>query len=124
MKTPQTTAAILGIAQAMTRDLARPDEQVAFLPHWPGLYPATGRFSPFKQIYFIRPASPREESALIDTLETQPVNWILLQDKALDERDDLRFRNTHPRTFRYLREHFANVAFPGMPPDTEMLHRR
>jgi len=124
MKVPQTTAAILNIAHTLTHTLARSDEEVAFLPHWPGLYPATNRFSPFKQIYFIRPASRAEEAALLDTLEKRRVNWLLLQDKALDERDDLRFRHTHPRTFQYLRTHFASVPFPGLPLDTELLHRR
>jgi hypothetical protein len=124
MQLPETIATIVHIAQTMTQQLARPDESVAFLPHWPGLYPVTHRFSPFRQIYFIRPASASEESALLTTLEHEPVNWVLLQDKALDDRDDLRFRNTHPRAFRYLHEHFAPVAFPGMPPGIEMLHRR
>jgi hypothetical protein len=110
MFVPPRTAAVLDIATAVATKLAKKDEAIVFLPHWPGLYPATSRLSPLKQTYLIRPSTPAEETEIIEALETKAVQWILLQDERLDNRDDLRFRKTNPLTLAYFREHFDIVA--------------
>jgi hypothetical protein len=124
MYLPRRTASVLNIADILANKLARKDESIVFLPHWPGLYPAMGRLSPLWQTYFIRPASPAEEAQVIASLERRRVQWVLLQDERLDNRDDLRFCNTNPRTFRYFRANFESLAVPGLPRDTVILRRK
>jgi hypothetical protein len=110
MFVPRRTAAVLDIATVVATKLAKQDEAIAFLPHWPALYPATNRLSPLKQTYFIRPSTPAEEAAIIESLERKRVQWVLLQDERIDNRDDLRFKNTNPRTHAYFRANFDIVA--------------
>jgi hypothetical protein len=48
----------------------------------------------------------------------------MLQDETIDNRDDLRFRNTNPRTVEYLRSRFGRVPLPDLPQDTVLLRRK
>jgi len=124
MRVSRESAAILDTATKLSEDHARPDEAVMFLPHWPGLYAATSRWSPLPQIYFIRPASAAEEERTVAQMETRRVAWVMLQDYRLDGRDALRFRRTNPMTFEYLARNFEQIAVPGSPSDTTVWRRR
>jgi hypothetical protein len=124
MYVPAKTAAVLSASMHLTTTLAKPDEPVAFIPHWPGLYAATGRISPLHQTYFIRPASESEDQSIIAELEGHHVKWVMLQDETIDNRDDLRFHRTNPRTFDYFVSHFERVPLPNLPHDTIVLRHR
>lgn len=115
---------LLTLADRVANKLAKPEEQVVFLPHWPGLYAFTNRISPLKQIYFIRPASPPEEEAELLVLRKKDVRWVLLRDYKLDGRDELRFRNTNPLIFKYFTENFEQLSLVGVPRDTVVLRRK
>jgi len=117
------SAVLLRLANRVAHELAKPGEGVAFLPHWPGLYPATGSVSPFYQTYFILPATAAEEEVTLAAMGSRHVTWIMLQDSELDGRSDLRFRNTNPRTFAYLQRHFRRVEMPNFPPMATILRR-
>jgi hypothetical protein len=106
---PERNAAPLTVASVVDR-LANADDSVAFLAHLPGLYPATNRLSPLKELYLIWPASPSEDEALIMAFKQKQIKWVLLQDEMIDGRDDLFFHNTHPRTFAYIKAAFEPVA--------------
>lgn len=114
---------VLASAHHLAHDLAKPDEPILFLPLMPGLYPFTGRLSPVKRIYFVFP-SPEEDRALLAEIEAARVEWVMLQDYALDDRDDLRFRNTNPMVFEYFRKNFGAVPIATLPSDQVVLHRR
>ena len=118
------TARVMASAQLLADELARPDESILFLPHMPGLYPFTHRLSPIKPIYLIFPASPEEDQALAEEIDLQQVQWVMLQDHALDDREDLRFRKTNPIVFQRLVETFELVPMESLPPDIVLLHRR
>ena len=116
-------AHVLASAQRLAEDYARPDEPILFLPNLPGLYPFVGRSSPTRQIYFIFPASPEEDRALLAEINAAGVQWVMLHDYALDGRDDLRFRNTNPIVFAYLQKNFISVPVPTLPRDMTIWHR-
>ena len=123
MIAPIFHAHVMKSAQILANELAKKDEPILFLPHMPGLYPLTGRLSPTNQIYFIFPATPGEDRALLAEIETANVQWVMLHDYPLDGRDDLRFRNTHPIVFDFFRKNFEPVKIATMPPDMIALHR-
>ncbi len=116
-------AQVLDIADIVARHLAEPGEGVMFLPHWPGLYAATNRRSPVNHLYFTRP-TPGLDEATLAQMEAGNVRWVLLQDYALDGRNDLRFMNTNPEIFAHLRQHFTPVTLPELPRDTVLLRRK
>ena len=116
-------AKVLASARTLNTDLAKKDEPILFVPNLPGLYPFTGRLSPIEQIYFIYPATPEEDSALLAEINAAGVQWVMMHDYALDGREELRFRNTNPIVFTYLRENFELVSIPTLPRDMFVLHR-
>jgi hypothetical protein len=115
-------AKVLTSAQHLARDLAKPDEPILFMPLMPGLYPLTDRWSPTKRMSFMFP-SPEEDRALLKDIETAGVQWVMLQDYALDGRDDLRFKNANPLVFQHLLKNFGKVPIATLPQDTVVLHR-
>ena len=116
-------AKVLASARTLNTELAKKDEPILFVPNLPGLYPFTGRLSPVEQIYFIYPATPEEDSALLAEINAAGVQWVMMHDYALDGREELRFRNTNPIVFTYLRENFELVSIPTLPRDMFVLHR-
>jgi hypothetical protein len=116
-------AKVLLSAQKIANELARPDEAILFAPHFPGVYPAVERKSPTKQIYFVFPASRETDESLVEQMESANLKWALVQDYALDNRDELRFARTNPRVFEYLRQNFGRVEFPGLPGNLVLLRR-
>jgi hypothetical protein len=110
-------------AETLARELAKPDEPILFLPHFPALYPLTGRHSPIKQIYFILPASAEEDRQTVAEIEAAGVQWVLLNDYALDNREDLRFQNTNPIVFEHLRANFGSVPVEKLPLNLTVLRR-
>ncbi len=124
MHIPTSSATVLKLAHRVADQLAKPDEPVVFLPHSPGLFPATHRLSPLHQIYFIVPMPAAEEEATIARFKESHVKWVILRDYALDGRDDLRFYRTNPLVFAYLRENFSPVNLPETPPSTFVLRHK
>ncbi len=122
MRLPPKEAAILDTANHVAHDLAKPGEAILFLPHFPGLYPATGRLSPIKPIYLIYPAAPEQEAAELADMQAKNVAWVLLQDVPLDGRDDLRFRNTNPLLFQHLERNYERVPIDTAPEDVTVFH--
>lgn len=117
MLLPEKATGFLDVANHIARENAKADEGVLFIPHMPGLYPATNRFSPIHPIYLIYPATPEEETQILADLQRNKVRWIMLQDEKLDGREDLRFRNTHPGIWRYIEQHFEERQFDEAPDD-------
>jgi hypothetical protein len=114
-------AKALASADHLAHDLAKPDEPIFFMP-LPGLYPFTGRLSPTKRNYFTYP-SPEEDRNLLAEIEAAGVEWVMIQDYAIDGRDDLRFRNANPLVFDYFVQNFTPVPIATLPGDMVVLRR-
>ena len=117
-------ATVLLNARQLANEMAKPDEPILFLPNLPMLYPFTGRLSPTWQIYFIFPATLEEDRAIVQEIDRGGVQWVMMQDYPLDDHDELRFRNTNPQVFEYLRQNFQPVPMKTLPRDMILLHRR
>ncbi len=123
MVVPAYRANVLANARTLATKLAKPTEPILFLPNLPTLYPFTGRLSPIHDIYFFFPAKPEEDHALLAEIEAAGVQWVMLHDYALDDRDELRFRNMYPIVFEHLRKNFRPVQMPSLPRDMVVLQR-
>jgi hypothetical protein len=117
-------AQLLQSAARLTGEVAGPDERILFLPNLPGLYPATDRRAPIRQLYFIFPATLGDESGLIRELDDARAQWVMLRDYPLDGRDELRFRHANPLLFAHLTRFFAPYQMEGLPADTVILRRK
>jgi hypothetical protein len=97
------------------------ERDVFIAPYGPGAYAALGRRSPTWEVYALVGRPPAFEDAEIARLEAAGVRLAMIQDFALDGRDDLRYRNTHPRIQAWLDANFRVVGRDG---DVTVLARR
>ena len=102
---------------ALLRELAdqyAPDGK-AFVatPFWPGAYALLERRSPMWEIYALFPRSEDFEKKEIERIKLSNPGFVFVFDSPLDGRDELRFRNTHPLTHRYILDNFDPV--PNLP---------
>ena len=85
-------------------------------PFWPGAYAALERKSPVWEIYMLFPRGIAFQQAEIERIKVANPGFAVILDAALDGREDLRFRNTHPMIEQYIRENFdrldVNVGNP------------
>jgi hypothetical protein len=123
MFVPRLHAQALASAHTLVMELAKADEPILFAPDFPGLYPFTGRLSPTKEIYFIFPATPQEDRALLAEIERAGVQWVMLHNYALDGRDDLRFHSTNPIVWDFLCKNFKSVPIDTLPSSMIVLRR-
>lgn len=78
----------------------------AVAPFWPGAYALLERKSPLWEIYALFPREAAFEAQEIARLRSAAPGFVLIIDLALDGRDELRFRHTHPHLHQYIAEHF------------------
>jgi hypothetical protein len=61
---------------------------------------------------------------MIHELAAKNVNWVIISDTLLDEREDLRFSATHKLVWQYLMENFEPIESACLPKWMKILHRR
>lgn len=103
------TAREVAILRELVAKYVPAGKQFITMPMWPGAYSVLGMRAPIWEIYGLIPHSRAFEQKHIDRLEPDKIGLILLYDKALDGHEAMRFRNTHPLTYRYIQEHFARL---------------
>jgi hypothetical protein len=86
-----------------------PGEPLLILPSAPALYVILGLDAPIWELYASIPPPPRRAAELVPTLEAKGVDWVLLADVAVDDREDLRLRATHPEFWLWFEARFEPV---------------
>jgi hypothetical protein len=82
-------------------------------PFWPGAYALLERKSPMWAIYALHRRNEADQRSEIERIEAAAPGFILLYDFALDGREELRFRNTHPLIHQYIIENYE--LLPNSP---------
>jgi hypothetical protein len=88
---------------------------ILLAPHWPGFYPLLGRKSPVRETYFLHKSTDEHQRDLIQELKGADLKGAIIGDIALDGRDDLRFRNTHPLVWAFILENFRMIPTDRLP---------
>ncbi len=104
--------------------LVQHNEGLLIAPNWPGLYPILKTKSPLWDIYFLFPETEDRQKEMIEELHDKNVNWVILGDVSLDNRDDLRFKNTHSILWKHFLEDFEVVEINSLPNNYQLLHRK
>ena len=60
---------------------------------------------------------------MIQQLNGSNTNWVVLGDIAVDNREDLRFKNTHPYLWEYINKNFILIEFDGLPENYSLYKR-
>ncbi|MBW7475547.1 hypothetical protein K0T92_12370 [Paenibacillus oenotherae] len=99
------------------------DETLFIAPHTPTLYPILDLKSPLRDIYLLFPETEERQREQIEELNQKNAALVILGDNALDGRDELRFRNTHPILWEYLNNDYEAIAVEALPPNYTVLRR-
>ena len=108
-------AAELDRLQRLVERYAPHGESFVATPFWPGAYAVIHRKSPMWEIYALYPKSDAFQRAEIARIEAAKPAFVVVQDLALDGREELRFRHTHPMIDQYVRDHFRLVPARDLP---------
>lgn len=103
---PPRTAAFLELLKGLVQRYAPDGKPFLAIPNWPGAYAALGRKSPLWEIYALLPRSEAFQRAEIERIRQTGPAFVLVEDQALDGRDVLRYRNTHPLVMEFIESHF------------------
>jgi len=104
--------------------LISPEEGLLFVPWQPTMYPILRRKSPLRELWFLDLQTETRQKEMIEQLEQKNVNWIILNNFALDGRDELRFSNTHKLLWKYFQEHYDLIGVPDLHAGERLLHRK
>ncbi|MFO1321946.1 MAG: hypothetical protein U1F52_20260 [Burkholderiales bacterium] len=118
------TASNVATFQGLHDRLAGDGGSFLAMPHWPGSYAMVRKPAPGWEIYSLFPSSPAAEHSELESVARADIRFVILQDVAVDGRDDLRFRNTHPLMQRYIDERFERVQSPFEDPTLATYVRR
>ncbi|WP_107839173.1 hypothetical protein [Metasolibacillus meyeri] len=90
-------------------------EKFFVAPHSPTLYPILNITSPIWDIYLLFPETEERQYEQIKEMQEKNVTLVLLGDIALDNREELRFRNTHPILWEYFNQYYEEILVGNLP---------
>lgn len=118
------TAGIIQSVVKINSEMIMPSDQFLLAPNLTTLYPILGRRSPTWDIYFLFPETVHAQQKMIATLARQNTNWVLVADRPLDGREELRFKNTHSLLWAHLNSRFTLIEFEGLPSNYQLFKRK
>ena len=93
-------------------------------PFWPGAYAAMGRKSPVWESFMLLPRNKAFQLAEITRIKAANPGFVLLNDFPLDNREELRFRNSHSIMDQYIRDNFIQLHGYTNNPDYRLYKSR
>ena len=109
LRMPQGTAYLIERTQRCYRAFIRPGP-VLIIPHLPALYVILGVKSPIWDIYAVERPTDRVRATLIPSLEEKNVDWVMIGEISVDDREDLQLPVTHPELWSYIQENFEHYG--------------
>jgi hypothetical protein len=93
-------------------------------PNRPALYCVLRKGAPTWWIYYFWKASRAEQEETIARLRQRGVDWALIVDSPIEDREDLLFRSMNELVWTHFQREWERVPTPELPDDHLLLHRR
>lgn len=110
-----STASDIRLLRKLSEQYAPNGRSFIVSPFWPGAYALLARKAPMWETYQLFSRSAVFEKAEIQRIKASNPGFALVIDLPLDGRDDLRFRSTHPLTYRYIVDNFDPIRASKKP---------
>lgn len=115
LKVDSDTANAIALLRQLEENFSPNGRAFIATPFWPGAYALLERRSPVWEIYALFPRSELFESQEIERIKASNPGFVFVFDLALDGRDELRFKNTHPLTHKFVLENFEPIGGSQSP---------
>jgi len=115
LKVDPATANDVALLRHLSDQYAADGRSFVATPFWPGAYALLNRRSPTWEIYALFPRQEDFERHEIERINASSPGFILVLNLPLDGRDELRFQNTHPLTYKFILDNFERIPFPSPP---------
>ena len=115
LKVDPGTANDIALLRKLAEEFAPNGRSFVATPFWPGAYALLERRSPMWEIYALFSRSETFEHREIERIKAANPGFVLVFNLPLDGREDLRFKNTHPLTHRYILENFDPLEVSQNP---------
>lgn len=114
------TAAEITWLRNLTETYASDNKTFFAAPYWPGAYAAMRRRSPTWEIYALFPSTSLRQHREIERLSAASVGFAVISRRAVDDRVDLGFSQTHPLIDEYLQNCYSqSPSSPAEPPGVQ-----
>ncbi|MFF2092199.1 hypothetical protein [Paenibacillus sp. NPDC058174] len=117
------SAGFIRTIQEIKDQYLKQGESLFIAPHTPTLYSLLDLKSPIWDIYLLFPETEDRQREQIEELKQKNVSLVILGDIALDGKDELRFRNTHPILWEYLNSSYREIRVEALPSNYTVLWR-
>ncbi len=109
------TANEIALLRQLVDKYANNDESFIVTPFWPGAYALFERKSPMWAVYALWQRGESFEDMEIERIKSANPRFVFVLDSPLDGREELRFRNTHPKVFSYIQANMKIVPITQNP---------
>jgi hypothetical protein len=120
LKVPPEQASNLSLLKTLADRYAPNGRTFLATPFWPGAYAVLERKAPIWEIYALFPQSESVQEKEIARIRAAKPGFAIVLDLALNGREDLRYRNTHPLIERYIRTAFRPIEEIGTPQELQV----
>jgi hypothetical protein len=90
------------------------------VPVWPSAYALLGVRSPVYEIYPLFPRNDEFQDQEIAQLKQAHPQMVLVNDVALDGREELRYAHTHSGIWKYINTHYHQIGSPDREPQLKV----
>ncbi|CAN7173096.1 hypothetical protein LJR039_000274 [Pseudorhodoferax sp. LjRoot39] len=115
LQVDQGTAREIALLRQLEIQFAPNGQAFIATPFWPGAYALLERKSPTWEIYALFSRPEIFEQQEINRIKAAQPGFALILDIPLDGRDELRFKNTHPLTNKYIIDNFYPAPISAGP---------
>lgn len=109
LSVPHQTADELTLLIQMRNDFVANDETLLIAPFWPGAYAMLNLTAPMWDIYAIWPRSDAQQAQDIARIAAAAPRAVIIMNKGMDDRSELRFSLSHQLVYTYLRETYDQL---------------
>lgn len=109
------TASDVALLRQLAEQYAPNGQTFIATPLWPGAYALLERRSPMWEIYALFPRTDAFERKEIERIKAAKPGFAFIFDMPLDDREELRFKNTHPLIYQYILNNFDSISHPHNP---------